>query len=206
MGRITVERLGIFGGTFDPPHLGHMILAAEAADQLALDRVLWMLSPAPPHKLHQKITPFDCRAELVKACIQHEPKFDLSLIENERPGPHYTSDTLLFLRERFPKSTIVLLTGGDSMNDFHEWHEPQQILDRIDEMGVMNRPGEGIDWDQIKSVFPNIMQKIRFIDAPLLEISSTEIRERVATNHHFRYYLNEAVFHMIQKNNFYQKT
>jgi nicotinate-nucleotide adenylyltransferase len=201
-----VERLGIFGGTFDPPHLGHMILAAEAADQLSLDRVLWMLSPAPPHKLHQRITPFNCRAELVRACIQHEPKFELSLIENERPGPHFTSDTLLCLREKFPNSTIVLLTGSDSMNDFYDWHEPQLILDRIDEMGVMNRPGDKIDWIHMESVFPNIMQKIRLIDAPLLEISSTEIRERIASNHHYRYYLNEEVFRMIETNHYYQKT
>jgi len=183
-----------------------MILAAEAADQLAIDRVLWMLSPAPPHKLQQRITPFICRAELVHACIQHEPKFELSLIENERPGPHYTSDTLLYLREKYPGSAIILLTGSDSMNDFHEWHEPQLILDRIDEMGVMNRPGERIDWVHLKSIFPNIEQKIRLIDAPLLEISSTEIRERIAANHHYRYYLNEDVFHLIQANHYYQKT
>ncbi len=194
----------MFGGTFDPPHLGHMILAAEAADQLSLDRVLWMLSPAPPHKWNRKLTPYEERAEFVSACIRHEPKFFLSLIENERQGPHYTSDTLLALHEKYPDSQIILLTGSDSLNDFPDWHEPQLILNRINQMGVMERPGDRIDWKKLERYFPDIHQKIGLIDAPLLEISSTEIRERVAGGHHYRYYLEDEVYRIITQKKYYQ--
>ncbi len=199
-----MERMGVFGGTFDPPHLGHLILAAEAADQLKLDQVLWLLSPAPPHKRKQHLTAYDERAAFVQACIQPEPKFALSLIESERPGPHYTSDTLPILRERFPKREIVLLVGGDSLNDMPDWHEPRLILDRVDQLGVMERPGDHVDWDRLSGFFPDIREKVALIDAPLLEISSSEIRARVAAGHHYRYYLTEAVYRLVHEKGYYQ--
>ncbi|MCX8025419.1 MAG: adenylyltransferase/cytidyltransferase family protein, partial [Thermanaerothrix sp.] len=92
-----MSRLGIFGGTFDPPHVGHLILASEAADQLHLDRVLWVLTPDPPHKRGQPITPLAIRLKLVMAAIQEDPLFELSRVEIDRPGPHYAVDTLRIL-------------------------------------------------------------------------------------------------------------
>ncbi len=198
------KRLGIFGGTFDPPHLGHVILAAEAADQLQLDQVLWLLSPAPPHKRKLHLTPYDERAAFVQACIQSEPKFALSLLENERPGPHYTSDTLTILRERYPQCEIILLIGGDSLNDMPEWHEPALILERVDQLGVMERPGDGLDWERLSGFFPDIREKVALIDAPLLEISSSEIRERVAAGHHYRYYLTDPVYRLVDEKGYYK--
>ncbi len=198
------RRIGIFGGTFDPPHLGHMILAAEAADQLSLDTVLWMLAPQPPHKRGKRITNFEQRAEMVRACIGKEPRFELSLLENDRPGPHYTSDTLTILQQLYPGEELILLIGGDSLHYLSTWHEPQSVIAQIDELGVMQRPGEDFDWGALDTTFPNILAKLRMIDAPLLEISSTEIRERAASGHHFRYYLADAVYQLIQENQFYQ--
>ena len=199
------QKLGIFGGTFDPPHLGHMILAAEAADQLALDKVLWMLAPNPPHKQGEAITAFAKRAEMVQACIQQELKFELSRLENERPGPHYSSDTLKILREIYPDDEITLLIGGDSLIYMPTWHEPQLVMERIDALGVMQRPGENFDWVALENTFPRIQTKLRMIDAPLLEISSTEIRERAASGHHFRYYLEDAVYQIIKTSRLYQE-
>jgi len=200
---MTQDRLGIFGGTFDPPHLGHMILAAEAADQLNLDHVLWMLSPTPPHKRQNIISDFEERAELVSACIEGESRFELSTLENERPGPHYTADTLKILKERFPNSKIVFLIGGDSLQYLPTWHEPQLVMERIDELGVMQRPGEVFDWKELKKILPNIDSKLRMIDAPLLEISSTEIRERVKSGHHYKYYLRDSVYRLILQKKYY---
>lgn len=197
-------RLGIFGGTFDPPHLGHMILAAEAADQLQLDKVLWLLAPNPPHKIGNRITSYAERMDMVRACIAAEPKFELSAIENERPGPHYTADTLAILRSIYPDSRFVLLVGGDSLQHLREWHAPEVVIERTDELGVMSRPGDAYDWDLLNRLFPSLREKIRMIDAPLLEISSTEIRERAAENKHFRYYLEPDVFALIRERGFYR--
>lgn len=199
-----MQRLGIFGGTFDPPHLGHMILAAEAADQLQLDKVLWMLAPTPPHKLSSHVSSFADRAEMVQTCIAGEPKFELSQLENERPGPHYTADTLAILRERYPQSCLVLLIGGDSLQYLPEWHEPATVIARLDELGVMARPGNTCDWELLDRSFPELRAKLRMIDAPLLEISSSEIRERASTGHHFRYYLDDDVYQIIKNRRFYR--
>lgn len=198
------SRLGIFGGTFNPPHSGHMILAAEAADQLQLDRVLWMLTPNPPHKQNNHILAYEERAALVQACIGNEPKFELSMIENERKGPHYTADTLVILREKYPDTELVLLIGGDSLQYLPAWHKPALVLKRLDQLGVMARPGDQYDWLQLRKQFPGIELKAKMIDAPLLEISSSEIRERIASNRHFRYYLNDPVYRMIVRNGHYR--
>ena len=111
------ERLGIFGGTFDPPHVGHLILAMEAYDQLKLDRVLWVLAPNPPHKLGKKITDLDIRIEMVKAAINSDPMFEFSRVDIDRPGPHFVLDTMRILHEQKPDDELVFLMGGDSLHD-----------------------------------------------------------------------------------------
>ncbi len=199
-----MRKVGIFGGTFNPPHLGHMILAAEAADQLELDMVYWMPAPLPPHKQGQEILPFEKRVEMVNACIQGEPKFQICLIESERPGPHYSSDTLAILKEKMPGDELFFLIGGDSLQNLPTWHEPQKVLDEIYKLGVMHRPDEDIDYSSLERDFPNIREKIALINAPLLEISSTEIRTRAASGHHYRYYVEEAVYQIIREKGYYQ--
>lgn len=199
-----MRKIGIFGGTFDPPHMGHVILAAEAADQLCLDKVLWMPSPEPPHKQNRNVSSYAERVELVRACIEDEPKFDVCLIESERPGPHYTCDTMRILNERHPDWQIVLLIGGDSLHDLPTWYKPDIILDEIWRLGVMRRPDDVIDLRVLVKDFPDISEKLSFVDAPLLEISSTEIRERVASGHHFRYYLRDSVYRIIRDKGYYK--
>ena len=115
------ERLGVFGGTFDPPHLGHLILAAEACSKLELERLLWVLTPDPPHKLDRKITPLEHRLAMVTLAIQDTPAFELSRVEIDRPGPHYMVDTLGLLMKAHPSAELVLLIGGDSLSDLPTW-------------------------------------------------------------------------------------
>lgn len=188
-----MARIGVFGGTFDPPHLGHMILAAEAADQLALDTVLWMAAPLPPHKADRATTPFQQRTELVRAAISGEPRFEVSTIENERPGPHYTADTLEILRAKYSGDELFCLIGQDSLNDLFGWYEPDRIVAAIDGLGVMARPGERSETDALFARFPALTEKLLPVDAPLLEISSTEIRARVRAGRHYRYYVRDSV-------------
>ena len=198
------EFIGIFGGTFDPPHLGHLILAAEALNQLQLTRVLWVLTPQPPHKPERPITPLPQRLEMLKRALGSAPGFELSTIESDRPGPHYTLDTIDLLQAKFPSARLVLLFGGDSLRDLPIWRCPDEIITAVNAFGVMRRPGDEIDLPTLERSLPGLSAKVRFVNTPQLEISSSSIRQRVATGGHFRYYLPTGVYDYIQQTNLYR--
>jgi nicotinate-nucleotide adenylyltransferase len=201
---MSPERIGLFGGTFDPPHLGHLILASEAQSQLELNRLLWTLTPEPPHKQDQSITPIEHRLAMVKLAIADNPTFELSRIELDRPGPHYTLDTVKMVAQQYPEAEIVPVIGGDSLNDLHTWHHPQELLYASHWVGVMRRPGESANLEALERELPGISSKVHYVDAPLLEIASREIRDRVATGRPFRYYVPRPVYEYIQKHHLYQ--
>ena len=196
-------RIGLFGGTFDPPHIGHLILASEARSQLRLDLLLWMLTPTPPHKLRQKITSLDQRREMVERAIAGETAFELSLLEAERPGPHYTLDTVRLVAERFPGADVVLLIGGDSLRDLPTWHRPTELVSACKQIGVMQRPHNPPDLTALEKTLPGLGKKLRFVQAPLLEIASSEIRKRARNGKPYKYYLREAVFEYIMRQGLY---
>ena len=198
------ETIGIFGGTFDPPHLGHLILAAEALNQLQLSRVVWVLTPQPPHKLDDQITALEHRLEMLKHAIQASSNFELSTIEVERPGPHYTLDTIDLLQARYPFDQLLLLIGGDSLHDLPNWHCPNELITALHAFGVMRRPGDNIDMRALEDRLPGLSAKVRFFETPQLEISSSSIRQRIQNNGHFRYYLPATVFDYIQQNKLYR--
>jgi nicotinate-nucleotide adenylyltransferase len=197
------ERVGLFGGTFDPPHVGHLILASEAKSQLELTRVLWSVTPDPPHKQDQTITPLEHRLAMVQLAIEDEPAFVLSDIERKRPGPHYTIDTIKLLAQENPGAEIVPIMGGDSLNDLPTWHQPKEILFAAHWVGVIRRPGEETDLEALEHELPGITSKVHYVDAPLLEIASREIRNRVATGRPFRYYLPASVYEYIERHQLY---
>lgn len=195
---------GVFGGTFDPPHVGHLILAGEAMHQLQLNRVLWVLTPQPPHKPDQPITPLYHRIEMLKRAIGNSPGFEFSNVEIERPGPHYSLDTLDILQTRHPRSPLVMLIGGDSLRDLPTWHHPEELVTAVYAFGVMRRPGSEILLGDLYEKLPALKSKVRFFDTPELEISSSAIRERVAAGGHFRYYLPPGVYEYIVQNRLYR--
>jgi nicotinate-nucleotide adenylyltransferase len=197
-------RLGIFGGTFDPPHLGHLILAEEARYQLALDSVLWVLTPHPPHKQEQSITPLSDRLELLLAAIYRNPSYKLSRVELDRQPPHYALDTIRLLGIRNPGAELIYLMGGDSLRDLPKWHSPLEFVAACHSLGIMRRPGDQIDLERLESQIPGINHKLHFVDTPLLDIASSQIRQRIRTGKPFRYFLPEAVYQLIQKNQLYQ--
>lgn len=198
-------RIGIFGGTFDPPHLGHLILAAETQDQLGLDRLLWVLTPDPPHKQNHSISPASLRLELVQAATQDNPSFELSRVDIDRPGPQYAVDTVKLLACKYPGAEMFYLIGGDSLHDLPSWHLPQKLVQEVTAFGVMRRPGDNVDLAHLEQALPGISEKVRFVDAPLLEISASEIRRRIAEGRPYRYYLPETVYTLIQTRHLYQK-
>jgi nicotinate-nucleotide adenylyltransferase len=201
---VNDERLGIFGGTFDPPHIGHLILAEEARAQLNLSRVLWVLTAGPPHKEGHSITPLSYRIEMVMGAIRDDPCFELSRVDIDRPAPHYSADTMRIVADAHPHKELVYLMGGDSLRDILRWHEPLMFVDRCDAIGVMHRPGGRIDLAEIERSIPGISNKINFIEALRLEISSSEIRLRIREGRPFRYYLPKTVFEYITLHKLYR--
>lgn len=197
------ERIGVFGGTFDPPHLGHLILASEARTQLNLDRLLWVLTSVPPHKLGQPLTPLEDRLAMLRLAVADEPGFVISLVDITRPGPHYTVDTMRILSSDNPDATHVLLLGGDSLHDLTRWHDPAQLVAECAEIGVMRRPGALIDLASLEKEIHGITAKLRFVEAPLLEIASHEIRRRAEQGLPYRYYVPAGVYQYIREKGLY---
>jgi nicotinate-nucleotide adenylyltransferase len=198
-------RLGVFGGTFDPPHIGHLILADEARHQLNLSKVLWVLTPDPPHKEDARITPWQVRLKLLQAAIVNNVSFVTSEVDIDRPPPHYAYDTVRILKEQHPNAEIVYLMGGDSLHDLPTWKNPKNFLEECDQVGVMRRPADGVDLSILENYLPGVTEKVRFVDAPLLEISGSEIRHRMPLHEPIRYYLPEAVYQLILENGLYGK-
>ena len=200
-----MQTIGIFGGTFDPPHLGHLILAAEAHAQLALDRLLWVLTPDPPHKQGQSIAPLEHRLAMVNLAITGDPQFELSTIELTRPGPHYALDTVTILAGQNPGARLVYLMGGDSLRDLPTWHRPADFVAACQLIGVMRRPGAALDRPALEKSLPGLASKVCFVEAPLIDIAAHEIRTRIAGGRPFRYFLPPGVYEYIVKNNLYHQ-
>ena len=198
------NRIALFGGTFDPPHIGHLILAGEAVSQFDLNRLLWVLTPDPPHKQENQITPLEQRLPMLQSMIAHNPIFEISRLEIDRPGPHYTIDTVKLLAEQEPSAEIILLIGGDSLADLPQWRLASDLIAAISKIGVMRRPGDFADLSEIESQLPGITQKIQFIEALLQPVSSSELRRRIKSGEMARYYLPPEVFEYIEKKNLYR--
>jgi len=197
-------RIGIFGGTFDPPHIGHLILASEAIDQLKLDKVMWLVTADPPHKQDQFISPITDRISLVRAALKGNPSFEISRVEIDRPGPHYALDTVKILKEQYPEAEWIYLIGADSLRDLPTWHKPDELIDQIDGLGVMRRHDIELDMHELDARFANLAKKLKFIDTPLVEISSSQIRERAAQGRPYRYFVPNDVYEFIEKRQLYR--
>ena len=199
-------RTGVFGGTFDPPHIAHLILAGEALHQLALDRLLWVLTPFPPHKQGRDILPLHTRLQLLSAALRLEPAFELSQVDINRGPPHYAFDTMTILRDAYPEDELIYLMGGDSLHDLPDWRQPRQFVAACTALGVMRRPGDQVDLPTLESHIPGLTAKLRFIDAPLLEISATDLRQRIAQGRPYRYFLPENVYQIILTQGLYESS
>jgi nicotinate-nucleotide adenylyltransferase len=197
-------KIGFFGGTFDPPHIGHLILASEAAQQFGLSRLLWVLNPDPPHKQEQPITPLSHRLEMVQRMISDNPNFELSRLEIDNPGPHYTINTIRTLMHQEPDADIFLLIGGDSFRDLPTWRLPSELVTAVSKISVMRRPGDFYDMRALEAQFPGLTDKVTFIDALLVNLSSREIRRRVSEGDVFRYYVHPAVYEYIESHQLYR--
>ncbi len=196
-------RIGIFGGTFDPPHLGHLILASEAKEQLSLEKVLWLLTPFPPHKKQVKISSLTHRQKMVELAIQSSPEFVLSRVDIDRPPPHFALDTLIILHRQSPADDYYYLMGLDSLNELPTWHAPAQFVDMCSQIIVMLRKGEQADLSQLELSIPGLSSKVIFLNTPTIDISGTDIRQRAHQGRSFRYFVPEGVYRYILKHKLY---
>lgn len=195
-------RLGVLGGTFDPPHYGHLALAETARAQLGLARVFFVPAGDPPHKPGYPLTPAEHRAAMVEAAIADNPAFILSRVDLDRPGPHYTVDMLALLKARFPEAEFYFLMGSDSLAEFPTWHNPAGIL-RQATLGVMERPGRAADLESLERELPGIRERVVWLDAPHLGISATDLRRRVRQGLPLRYLVPPAVEAYIREHRLY---
>lgn len=190
-------RLGIFGGTFDPIHVGHLIVAEVARQILQLHRVLFVPARIPPHK-KQIPTPPESRLAMVRLACAGNPHFEVSDVELEREGPSYTVDTIQMIRRQSaPDTHLFLLIGADSARDFPTWKHHEAILADANVV-VMGRPGTEID-----SVSPTFGHRMTFLPTPLIELSSSEIRRLAHEGGSIRYMVTDAVESYIRSENLY---
>lgn len=185
-----MSRLGILGGTFDPIHIGHLVMASYAIDALELDNVWFMPAQTPPHK-HHEITPVEHRAEMVRRAVQLDSRFDFSDLDLRGQMPSFTSELLSDVHASVPNRELIFLMGADSLTTFATWHEPETIL-RHAALGVAERPGSTID-NRIRNSVPGLAERILEFDSPLIELSSSEIRLRRQQRKSITYLVPEVV-------------
>lgn len=198
------EKIGYFGGTFDPPHIGHLALASEAAYQFELSHLYWGLTPDPPHKQEQAITPLIHRLEMLKLMCAENPLFEISHLEINRPGPHYTIDTIQLLSQQEGDADIVLLIGDDSLLDLLTWRRYTDLIIAVSKIGVMRRFGSPSNYSALYEKIPVLEEKVDFIDALVQTISSREIRRRVKDGGVYRCYTLPSVAGYIEEHNLYR--
>lgn len=194
--------LGLLGGTFDPPHMGHLWLAETAVDQLVLDRVLFLPVGDPPHKSRPDLNPVDARIDLTRLAISHVPYFALDTTDAFREPPHTTLSLLPLIRHAYPGASLWLLIGGDSLRDLPTWHRPRDIIQQC-RLAALPRPGADIDWEALETAVPGVLTAVDLLEGPTLELSSTAIRHWLRAGHSVRHLLPEAVFNYIRTRNLY---
>lgn len=189
-------KVGILGGTFDPIHLGHLIIAEQAREQARLDEVLFIPSARPPHKLSDPISPFDHRVEMVQLAIAGRSDFRVETLERERPGPSYTADTLTELRQRHPDTDFYLILGEDCLPDLAGWYQPLRIVEQAGLL-VAARPGwEMWNAEQLADslgLAHSAKVRIQRLEVPLIDIAGRDLRQRVAAGRSIRYLVPRAI-------------
>lgn len=198
-------RIGIFGGTFDPVHLGHLILAEQCRDQAKLDEVWFVPSAQPPHKAEKNVTRFEPRCDMLELAIAGHPAFHVDRIEKERTEPSYTAVTLQQLHARHPDDDFFLLLGSDCLPDLPSWYEPQKVIAQASLL-VVPRPGAML-WtaERLASALGLDVSAVRlqFVACPPIDIASRELRRSIADGMSIRYMVPRAVEEYIRERKLY---
>lgn len=193
-------RIGLFGGTFDPVHIGHLVIAETVGSDTPLDRVLFIPAFIPPHKLNEKTTPASIRIEMLKAATIDNPRFDVSEYEIRKEGVSYTIDTVRYFMEseKWREHDFCMIIGEDSLAELESWKDPDALAAVIP-IFVVRRPGSPPDSDRNR-----FRERVTFVRSPRLEISSQEIRDRVRLGMSIKYWVPHAVESIIREKGLYR--
>ncbi|MEP6984883.1 MAG: nicotinate-nucleotide adenylyltransferase [Chloroflexota bacterium] len=198
-----MERIGILGGTFDPPHIGHLILAQHALDAIGFSRLLFVPAADPPHKQQETKSPVEHRLAMLDCAIVDNPYFAISRVDVDRPGPHYSVDMVRLLQADYPQAELYFIMGGDSLRDLPKWQQPQELI-RLCKIAVMRRPQSTISRTMHSDTLPELAERLTIVDAPLIDVSSTAIVSRCAAGNSIRYLVPDAVLAYIKDHQLYR--
>ncbi|MFC1568607.1 nicotinate-nucleotide adenylyltransferase [bacterium] len=191
-------QLGLFGGTFNPIHHGHLIIADALIKNLSLDRIIFIPAALPPHKQTQTICAAEHRYRMIELAIQSCPEFSVSDYEFSRAQISYTIDTVEAFKEKYKSDLLYLIIGADSLNEIHTWRQPDRLFEMI-RIVVVNRPGVNFN-----DIDPKYRDNVLWSNAPLIEISSSHIRQQVKAQQSIRFLVPQAVEDYIREKRLYQ--
>jgi len=199
-------RLGIFGGTFDPVHIGHLLLAEQCREQCRLDQVWFIPAGVPPHKLTQTLAAGKARAEMLELAVAGHDNLRVDRRELDRSDPCYTVETLAALKAEDPTRELFFLMGADSLAEFSTWREPQRIVE-LAELAVVNRGGAPLlDLGPMRALLGDaLVSRIHFVTMTGMDVSSSDIRRRVSDGKSIRYMVPRAVECYIGTHGLYAK-
>ena len=185
---VTGKRIALFGGTFDPVHVGHLIIAGAVFENAGLDGIVFIPSARPPHKNDDIMFTPDQRHEMLRLAVADDPRFDVSSMEMHRAGPSYTIDTIRQMRDELPADTdLFFLVGRDNLTEIDTWKEPGAILDECTVL-VADRPGKSH-----RDMPAHLVGRVREVRTPMIEVSSSDIRNRIREGMDFRHRITASV-------------
>ena len=191
-------RTGVFGGTFNPLHLGHLLVADDVRRRCRLDRVLFLAGARPPHKPARNLAPWPHRRRMLRLGLAGRPEFELTDVEEKLPGPGYTVHALEALRAERPKDSLYLILGADQYREMSGWHEPARLTRRA-RLIVMSRPGTG----RPKLFCGHVAARVRFLPVIEVDLAGSDIRARLASGRSVRYMLPTPVHRYIRRHRLY---
>jgi len=201
-------RIGIFGGTFDPVHLGHLIMAEQCREAGELNEVWFIPAARPPHKQDRPLTSFAQRVEMLALAIAGMPAFRVNELEKDRAGPSYTADTLAELHRLHPQTDFALLLGSDCLPDLPEWHQPERILE-LAELLIYARPSwPALTAESLREslrLSENTAFRMRWVPGPSVDIASRDLRQRAAEGRSLRFLVPRAVECYIEEKKLYRE-
>jgi nicotinate-nucleotide adenylyltransferase len=201
----SATRLGVFGGTFDPPHFAHLAIAERAREELALDRVLFVPAGRPPHKNARAVVAIADRLAMTRLAVKRQPAFRVSDLEANRTGPSYTVDTLETLAARYPDVELVLVIGEDSLAELPTWRDPERVLE-LASVAVAPRitsHGGGGGNTRLPERLAR-SARVTWLSGPRVDLSSTELRERARRGRSLRYLVPDAVIAYLERRRVYR--
>ena len=202
---MSSKKIGILGGTFDPPQMGHLILAEYTKEALQMDHILFVPVADHPIKKDATRSPINHRLAMLNLAIADNDTFSVSRVDIDREGPHYSADTVMILQDQYPDAQLYFVMGGDNLRSLPTWKRAEDLY-KCCRLAVMKRADENIALDMHDDILPGLSQKVDIIDVPMLSVwlSSTHVVDRIHDNLSVRYLVPDSVLEYIASNNLYR--